>query len=88
MTKGRFWHVTGTLLLLVIILFAIPFALALLCGLMIDETTLSPLLGLSMAIVHAASAIAGLLFTLSLIAFYGQLRKDHFTMAARKATGK
>ena len=87
-TRGRFWHVAGTLLLLAIILFAIPVALALTYPLVNgDMKTLTPLLVVSMAIVHAASAIAGLLFTLSLIAFYGQLRKEHFTLAARKATG-
>jgi hypothetical protein len=86
-TRGRFWHVAGTLLLLAIILFAIPFGLALAYPLVnSDLKTLTPLLVISMAIAHATSVIAGLLFTLSLIAFYGQLRKEHFALAAREAT--
>lgn len=85
-TRGRFWHVVWNLALMAIVTFALPFILALLCGIFIDETVLTPLLAVSMAIVHATSAIAGLVFMLSLISFYGQLRKDHFARAAKEAT--
>ncbi len=81
LTRGRFWSVTGTLLLLTLVLI-VPAELASLALSLIAERFSPAAEAVAVLMGYALSGEAGLLFTLSLVALYGRLRTQQAADAA------
>ncbi len=85
LTLGRFWHVVWTQLALGLLLILPPQLLTFGLEAMIGDAPMYLRVLVSVASL-ALAQFGALIFTLALVAYYGWLRKAHFTRAAKEAT--